>query len=74
MCAIGDSLRRLESALEGDGQAVKLLEFALLFVSAIEKEAEAKEIPTKEYLRRLRLALKAGEVLHPDGLDRRELS
>lgn len=67
MCAAGSSLRLIESALERDDQrTLLLLEFALRFVSAIEKEAEARRQPLKAYMQELRLVLMADSVAKPD--------
>ena len=58
MCAAGNSLQLIESALEGnDERALLLMEFALRFVSAMEEEAEAMRQPLKAYMQELRLAL-----------------
>lgn len=63
MCAAGDSLRLIESALEqNDQRALLLLEFALRFVSTMEREAEARGQPFKEYMQELRLVL-IGEAM-----------
>lgn len=67
MCMAGDSLRLIESALERDDDRVLLLlEFAVRFVSAMEREAEARGQPPKEYMQELRLMLMGEAVPEPD--------
>lgn len=67
MCAAGSSLRLIEAALERDDQrTLLLLEFALRFVSAMEREAEARRQPLKEYMQELRLVLLGEAAAKPD--------
>ncbi len=70
MCASGSSLRLIQSALERDDhRALLLVEFALRFVSAMEREAEERRRPLKEYMRELRLALIGRVEARPDSLN-----
>ncbi len=70
MCESGSSLRLIQSALERDDhRALILMEFALRFVSAMEREAEARRQPLKEYMRELRVALIGRAETRPDSFN-----